>query len=90
MKGVSVSVTQETGDTYRFLIGGNDIRKINDTYGFTIQFNNYPNYDFWSPAYLSISVHNSKDASPLSNPCAIRGAINSKSILPFLSVSFYK
>ena len=80
VNGVSVYVTQESGDTYQFLIGGNDIRKINDTYEFTLQFNNHPNYDFWGPAYLSISVHNSKGASPFSSPCTIRGAVNSKSI----------
>ena len=81
MKGVSVNITQESGDTLYFNIDGNDIRKINFTYEFTLNFNNHPNYDFWSPAYLSMSVHNSKDASPFTSPYTIRGAINSKSIL---------
>ena len=74
MKSVSVYVTQESGDTYQFLIGGNDIRKINDTYEFTLQFKDHQKYDFWRAAHLSISVHNSKDASPFSSPYTIRGA----------------
>ena len=77
--GVSVNVTQDSGISYHFHIAGSDIRKINDTYEFNLQLNNLSNYDFWSSAYLSVSVHNSKDGSPFSSPCIIRGAINGKS-----------
>lgn len=82
VKSLSVNVTQESGDSCHHLIDGNDIKKIkHSTYEFTLQFDYCRNLNFWSPAYLSISAHNSRDASPFSSPYAIRGAVNGKSIL---------
>ena len=79
MKVVSVYIAQGSDPSCHSVIRGNNIRKINGTYEFTIQFDDCPNLDFWSPAHLSVSVHNSINASPFSNT-TIRGAINSKSV----------
>ena len=78
MKSASVNITQGFGASCHYNIDDNDIGQTNDTYTFTQQFDSCPNFDFWSPSNLSISVDNSIDTSPFSSDYVVRGATNSK------------
>lgn len=59
----------------KYHVTDDNITKMNDTYKFILQLNNFY---FWNTIELSISVNNSIGASPYSDYYTITGAINSK------------
>jgi len=60
----------------------NDHVKTKNEYKLMLSFSNYGSY-FWRTLNISLSVNNTKGASPLSASYALRGAFNSKSVVKY-------
>ena len=60
----------------------NDHVKTKKEYKLILPFSNYSSY-FWKTLNISVSVNNTKGASPWSVSYALRGAVNSKSAVKY-------